>query len=80
MPDQYLTLDRFDAWALRIETKLDRVIEKDAIEALKVEARLTTLETYDQQRQSRVVWLAGVVASLVTASITGFVAWLNGWR
>ena len=80
MAEQFLTVAAFDRWADRLEGKLDRVIEKDNEAAILIEARLVLLETYQKQTQSRVMWFAGVLASVLAATITSLITWLKFGR
>ena len=80
MAEQFLTVAMFDSWANRIEDKLDKVIDKDHEVAIAVESRLTFLETYQKQTQSRITWVSGIMASIVAAAITSIITWLKFGR
>lgn len=64
---QYLTNERFDSWAGRFEQKLDAVIQRNADDDKKVSERVTAIETKQANAGKIVMWLAGIIATVVTS-------------
>ncbi len=76
MPElMYLTRSEFIEWAQRFESKLDKVIERDGDQAIKLEGRLMFLETYQKQSSGRVSRLSTAVSSLVVGFVLSLAAW-----
>ena len=67
-----LSEDRF----LRFEDKFDQFVAHLAEKELRLEARLTVLETNQSHAAWIATWLSGIVAAVVTAVIVG---WKTVW-
>lgn len=70
MPEhqQYLTEAAFN----RFEDKFDQFVEKLGEKDLKVESRLTSLETNQANAGWIATWLSGIIATVVTAVVLTF--------
>lgn len=70
-PDHYLTEERFERWAEKLENKLDAVIAKNQDLALLVEQRVVVLEVQQRHTGWFAAWVAGIIAAVVAAIVTG---------